>query len=147
MLPVLEDIYENSREVKFTHAVCDALGLDSMEKDSLYIAEQLTTQVMQEIHRRYQLCPLDKNGKPIHSGDYLDTVGKVQAIGEDMVCAGELIYSDEPPCYSGYPIFSSDAYETTSPYREVLRDFAREHGVEVSSYTLGVYESRLKALQ
>ena len=147
MLQVLEDIYENSREEKFTHAVCEALGLDWLEADSLHIAEELCSQVMWDIHKRYQLCPLDKNAEPIHVGDTLETIGKVHAIGEDMVCAGELIHSDEPPCYSGFAHFATDEYAITSPYREVLRDFANHIGAEVTPYALNLFESRLKAIK
>lgn len=147
MLEVLENICEHAEHDKFTHAICDALGLDWLEASSHEIAEELSSRVMQEIHKRYQLCPLDRHGETIHTGDCLETIGRVQAIGEDIVCAGDLIYSDEPPCYSGYAIFSSEAYAKTSPYREVLRSFAEFLGVEASPFALSEFESRLKAVK
>ena len=147
MLDILQTINDKAEEDIFTHAVCDALGLDWLDATSADIAEKLSSTVMQEVNERYQLCPLDTKAKPIHVGDELEFIGRVQAIGKDMVCAGEMIHSDEPPYFSGYPHFAPDSYALVNPYREVLQDFAREHGVEVSPYTLGIYERRLKALQ
>ena len=150
MLTILQSIcdnIENSEGCTFSENVCEALGLEWIRTGDTKLAAELAEQVMFEVNKFYQLCPLDENGEPIHAGDYLETVGRVQAIGDDMVCAGELIHSDEPPYFSGYPHFAPDSYALVNPYREVLQDFAREHGVEVSPYTLGIYERRLKALQ
>ena len=144
MLDILQTINDKAEEDIFTHAVCDALGLDWLDATSADIAEKLSSTVMQEVNERYQLCPLDMKAKPIHVGDELEFVGRVQAIGKDMVCAGEMIHSDEPPCFSGYPIFASGSYERTTQYREVLRDFAGYLGVEVTPDALAMFESRLK---
>lgn len=147
MLDILQQICDKSEKDVFTHAVCDVLGVDWLTFTSENIAEVLTASVMREVNERYQLCPLDKNGEPIHAGDYLETIGRVQAIGEDMVCAGDVIYSDDAPCYSGYAHFASEAYAKSNPVRDVLREFAEYVGIEATPYSLSLFESRLKALQ
>lgn len=150
MLTILQRICDNIQDgvgCTFSENVCEALGLDWIKTGDTKLADELASQVMFEVNRSYQLCPLDANGEPIHVGDYLDTIGRVQAIGDDMVCAGELINSDEPPYFSGYPHFAPDSYALENPYREVLQEFADYIGAEVTPYALGMFESKLKALQ
>lgn len=149
MLDILQKICDNAKNNKhnFGEVVSQAVDCDYYDTPNTMLAELLSMSVMAEVLERYQLCPLDMRGVPIHAGDELETVGEVQAIGEDIVCAGELITSRDSPHFAGYAIYTPWAYSHATGYAQILKEFAAALGTNADPGIISLYESKLKDMQ
>ena len=89
MLEIIDRIRKSKHDVSLK-TIADAVGLDIFETttttDAILCA--LFDAVEHEVTERYQLCPKDADGTPIHSGRYLNGFGYVYGVGDGVVFCG-----------------------------------------------------------
>ena len=144
MIKILDNLRgEESLSIASLNDIC---GCD-IYADPDVIYRRFFDAIESEISERFELCPEDIGGNPIHSGDMLEGLGEVKGIAQGYVFAGKPVNHD---CYeTAYDIHASRTVRLEpdtceSIIAEIVSKVKHHGGLQPNE--LNSYVDRLKAV-